>query len=120
MTPKKIAIAGLAAALLAMLAPAAGLAAEWSNVALVDSHCAQKANVKNDPDSHTRDCMLMCEKNGYGIYTAEGEYLKFDAEGSKKAYELLKATDRADHLRVDVVGEREGGTLKVTSIAMTS
>ncbi|HLF57318.1 MAG TPA: hypothetical protein VI942_10780 [Thermoanaerobaculia bacterium] len=107
-------------ALAALLAPGAIFAAEWSNVTLVDSHCAQKANVKENPDSHTRDCMLMCEKNGYGIYTSEGEYLKFDAEGSKKAYDLLKASDKVDHLRVNVTGEREGDTLKVSTIAMTS
>jgi hypothetical protein len=120
MNPKRIAVLAVAVALAALLVPGAAQAAEWSNVALVDSHCGQKANVQKDPDSHTRDCMLMCAKNGYGILTADGKFLKFDEAGSAKALELLKASSKADHLRVNVVGEQSGDTLKVSSIAMTS
>jgi hypothetical protein len=112
-----VVLAGLAALL---LAPVAARAEEWKNVSLIDGHCAGKASVKADPDSHTRDCLLMCAKGGYGIWTAGGEHLKFDAEGSKKAEALLEASTKADHVRVDVVGEREGDVLRVTSISMSS
>jgi hypothetical protein len=111
-------ITALTIGALAMLAlPAAAHAESWSNVPLVDVSCSTK--VKDDPDAHTRDCALLCAKSGYGIWTADGKYLKFDADGSKKAQALLQASDRKDHLRVDVAGELVDGALKVTSIAMS-
>lgn len=105
------------AALLALVLPAAARAESWTRVALVDVSCSTR--VKADPDAHTRACALKCAASGYGIWTADGTYLKFDAEGSKKAQALLEASDRKDHLRVDVSGELVDGALKVTSIAMS-
>jgi hypothetical protein len=105
------------AALVALLVPAAALADSWSNVALVDVNCSQR--VKDDPDAHPRACALKCADSGYGIWTAEGEYLKFDAAGSKKAKALLEASDRADTLRVDVTGELADGVLTVATIRFT-
>lgn len=93
-------------------------AESWTNVSLVDVNCSTK--VKADPDSHPRSCALKCASSGYGIFTADGNYVKFDAEGSKKALELLKASDQADHLRVNVTGAMVDGALKVESIAMAS
>ena len=55
--------------------------------------------------------------NGYGIWTADGKFLKFDAPGSEKALAMLQASEKKDHLRVDVEGTIEGETLKVASIA---
>jgi hypothetical protein len=46
------------------------------------------------------------------------QFLKFDAEGNKKVVEALKASEKKDHLRVDVSGEAQGDTLKVTSIKL--
>jgi len=60
----------------------------------------------------------MCKKSGYGVITENHKFLKFDEVGNKKAFEALKATDKEDHLRVDVTGEVEGDTLKVTSLKM--
>lgn len=96
----------------------AALAESWDNVALVDVNCSTR--VKDDADAHTRACALKCASSGYGIWTADGKYVKFDAEGSKKALELLKASDRADHLRVNVTGEMVDGALKVASIEMAT
>jgi hypothetical protein len=103
------------AVLVALVAPGAAFAATFTNVALVDANCSNKT--KADPDSHTRACALKCASSGYGVWTADGKYLKFDAAGSEKAKALLEASDKKDKLRVDIEGTVEGETLTVTSIA---
>ncbi len=91
-------------------------AQNWDNVTLIDAMCAAKA--KADPDAHPRSCALQCSKAGYGILTADGNFLKFDSAGNAKAAELLKSTTKADHLRVKVNGERQGDQLAVESISL--
>jgi hypothetical protein len=104
-----------AVALLVAL-PGAVWAETWTNVSLVDVNCSTK--VASDPDSHPRSCALKCASSGYGVFTADGKYVKLDADGSKKALELLKASSQTDHLRVNVTGEMVDGALKVSSIEM--
>jgi hypothetical protein len=100
-----------------LLAFPMGAAAEtWKNVPVIDTLCVSK--VKADPDKHTTQCALQCVKGGYGLLTAEGTYLKFDAPGNDKTVAALKATKRADHLRATVVGDRDGENIKVTSISI--
>lgn len=94
--------------------PALGAAATFTNVPVVDVNCSSK--VAADPDSHPRACALKCAASGFGVVTQDKQFLKFDAEGNTKIVEALKASDRKDHLRVDVSGDVQGGTLKVTSI----
>jgi hypothetical protein len=106
----------LAAVLTLGLLPAAAAAETWKNAPLVDSHCVAK--VKANPDAHERSCAIQCASGGYGILTAEGDYLKFDEAGSAKALEALKASEKKDTLRADVTGTRDGSTLKVESIAL--
>lgn len=107
----------LLAALIAMAVPS--FAAEtWTNVPIVDTLCAAKTTTKANPDAHTRACALQCEKGGYGIVTADGAYLKFDAAGNTKAAAALKSSKQTDHLRVTVTGDRDGNTLKVSSLKM--
>lgn len=96
--------------------PGAVWAETWTNVSLVDVNCSTK--VKDDPDAHPRSCALKCASSGYGIFTADGKYVKLDADGSKQALELLKASDRTDHLRVNLTGEMVDGAIKVASIEM--
>ena len=110
-----IAVGIAMAFVVALVAPGAAFAASFTNVALVDANCSNKT--KADPDSHTRACALKCASSGYGVWTADGKYLKFDAAGSEKAKALLDASDKKDKLRVDVEGTVEGETLTVTSIA---
>lgn len=98
------------------VAPAVALAETWTNVSIVDVNCSAK--VAANPDAHTRDCALQCAKSGYGIVTPEGKYLKLDAEGTKRAYELLKSSDRKDHLRVTLSGALADGTIQVTAIEL--
>jgi len=96
--------------------PAALLAETWTGVPLVDRNCSNK--VKDDPDAHPRECALKCAASGYGILTADGGFLAFDADGSKRALQALEASEKADHLRVDVTGTVEEGVLKVESLKL--
>jgi hypothetical protein len=97
-------------------APAFAFATSFENVAVVDVGCSKK--VAADPDSHTRACALGCAKSGYGILTSDQRFLKFDAAGNAKILEELKASDKKDHLRVNVDGDVQGDTLKVTSVKL--
>jgi hypothetical protein len=105
-----LALIGLAAM------PALGAVESYKDVAVVDVNCSKK--VAADPDSHTRDCALKCAASGFGIVTKDKQFLKFDAAGNSKITEALKASDKKDHLRVDVSGDVQGDTLKVTSIKL--
>ncbi len=88
----------------------------FKNVALVDVACSSK--VKANPDSHTRDCAIKCEKSGYAIVTSDGSVLKLDEKGNQEAAAALKASKKSDHLRATVTGDRDGDTLKVKSLKM--
>jgi hypothetical protein len=93
-----------------------GAAETYTNVPVVDVNCSSK--VAADPDSHPRACALKCAASGFGIVTKDKQFLKLDAAGNAKIVEALKASDKKDHLRVDVSGDVQGDTLKVTSIKL--
>lgn len=92
------------------------LAETFKNVPVVDTNCSTKAAA--DPDSHTRECALKCAGSGFGIVTQDKKFLKFDASGNAKITEALKASNKKDHLRVDVTGDVDHDTLKVTSVSL--
>jgi hypothetical protein len=96
--------------------PALAAVETYKDVPVVDVNCSTK--VAADPDSHTRACALKCAASGFGIVTKDKQFLKFDAEGNAKITDALKASDKKDHLRVDVSGDVQGDTLKVTSIKL--
>jgi hypothetical protein len=96
--------------------PALAANESFKGVSLIDSNCSKKAAA--DPDSHTRECALKCQASGYGILTSDPKFIKFDAAGNSKISEALKASDKKDHLRVDVSGEVKGDTLEVTSVKL--
>ncbi len=106
----------VAALLAAGAFPLLASAETWKGVSVIDTMCVSK--VKADPDAHPKSCALQCQKGGYGLLTTDGAYLKFDAAGNEKALAALKASKKDDHLRATVVGERDGETIKVTSIQM--
>ena len=110
LTRTVLVVAGLMA--LPMLAGAE----TWTNVPVIDTLCVSK--VKAEPDKHTTECALKCVKGGYGLLTADGTYLKFDAPGNEKTVAALKTTKKTDKLRATVVGEREGESIKLTSISI--
>jgi len=99
-----------------MATPALAATQTFNDVSVVDVACSKK--VAADADSHTRDCALMCEKSGFGIVTAAKKFLKFDADGNAKILAALKASDKKDHLRVDVSGDVQGDTIKVSSVKL--
>jgi hypothetical protein len=92
------------------------LAATFNDVSILDVACSKKAAAT--ADAHTRDCALGCKESGFGIVTADNKFLKFDAAGNAKMLEQLKASDKADHLRVNVSGDVQGDTIKVTSVKL--
>lgn len=96
--------------------PVIGSAGTFKNASMVDVMCSGQS--AGNPDAHTRACALQCQDNGYGIYTKDGKFLKFDSQGNAKAVAALKASPKTDHLRVDVTGEESGGTLKVESLKL--
>jgi len=93
------------------------LAEEWKNAAVVDVQCSAKA--KANPDAHTRQCAMGCAKSGFGIFTSDGKFLKFDAKGNAAMVEALKKTEKTDHLRVNVKGDVSGDMIKVESLSLS-
>ena len=89
----------------------------WQNVPVVDTMCYSK--VKDNPDGHTKKCLIECAKSGFGIIDAEGNYLKLDTDGNAKVLDLVKKSDKKEGLRLDVTGERRGDTILVTSVSMS-
>ncbi|HWB32418.1 MAG TPA: hypothetical protein VG714_04525 [Acidobacteriaceae bacterium] len=94
--------------------PALAATQTFKDAPVVDVDCHQK--VAADPDAHTRACAMACVKSGYGIFTEDKKFLRFDAEGNAEIAKQLKASTKADHLRVNVTGDVEGDQLKVTTI----
>lgn len=99
-----------------MAAPALAATQNFNNVSVIDVSCSKKAAA--DADAHTRTCALQCQKSGFGILTADKKFLKFDEAGNEKILAELKATDKKDHLRVNVSGDVNGDTLKVASVKL--
>jgi len=96
--------------------PVIASAETFKDVPVVDANCSAK--VAGAPDSHTRACALKCAASGFGIVTSDKKFLKFDTEGNTQILAALKASSKKDHLRVDVDGEVQGDTLKVTSVRL--
>lgn len=92
-------------------------AAEWKDAPVTDISCSSKA--KANPDAHTKACAMQCAKSGFGIFTQDGKFLKFDAKGNQEMMDALKKSNKTDHLRVDVKGEQSGDTIKVESLSLT-
>jgi len=95
--------------------PLTALADSWKGVALVDNDC--RGMVK-DPDTHPTSCALKCEKSGYSVQTADGQWLKLDAAGNKAAVAALHKTKKADHLRADVDGTLKGDMIRVKTLSI--
>jgi hypothetical protein len=67
---------------------------------------------------HTKQCGLMpdCAKSGFGIFTRDGKYLKFDATGSQQAEAALQKSDKKDGFEVQVTGEQKGDEIAVSDL----
>jgi hypothetical protein len=99
-----------------LVLPAFAVAEDWSNVSMIDTQCSTKA--KANPDTHTKSCALACAKSGFGIVDKDGNYLKFDAKGNQEAKSLLESSNKQDHIRVNVSGNKEGNVIHVQSVKM--
>ena len=107
----------LAVLVLATAAPASAAEQTWKDVTVIDKMCLAK--MKDTPEKHTKDCLLKCESSGYGIVTTEGKekkFVKFDSKGNDLTVAALKAAKKTVDLKATVVGEMEGGVIKVKSI----
>lgn len=96
--------------------PALAATETFKNVSVIDVNCHTK--FAKNADAHPRECALKCSASGYGIFTEDGKYLKFDKKGNEEILSQLKASDKKDHLRVDVTGDVEGDMVKVTSVKL--
>ena len=104
---------------------AAGLcAAEKKTISgyLMDKACSADAIKKGEKvaKEHGVDCALMddCLKSGFGVYTADGKYIAFDAAGNKKAEAALRASKKKTDLQVAVTGDVSGDNMKVATLAL--
>jgi len=108
---------------LALLAgfSAAASAAEVEGI-LIDKMCSAKAlsGGQSAAKAHDKDCLLQdaCTKTGYGVYTADGKYLKLDAAGDEKALAAIKASKKKDNFNVRVTGDVQGDSIKVTNLKL--
>jgi hypothetical protein len=93
----------------------AAVAGEWHGY-LMDAMCAAK--MKDKAAGHKAKCALSCAKTGYGIVTADGQYVKFDEAGNAKAQEALKATSKEQDLKVKVTGTKEADMILVESVTI--
>ena len=71
-------------------------------------------------EAHTREDLLKPEnqKSGYGVYTSDNKFLKFDEAGNRKALAAIKASTKLDDFEVEVTGEVKGDTIKVESLKL--
>jgi hypothetical protein len=97
---------------------------------LMDQMCSGKADLRISgatgllvggrivAEAHTRECLLMpeCQKSGYGVYTSDNKFLKFDEAGNRKALAAVKASSKLDGFEVEITGEVKGDTIKVVSL----
>lgn len=108
----------LAALIVSLWIPTVALAAKWDNASLIDQKCATK--VKDHPDNHPTSCLIKCAEHGYGIQTSDGKYLKLDEGGNKMALAALKATEKKDHIRVNVQGDAKGDVIEVKALEIAN
>lgn len=69
-------------------------------------------------EAHTKEELLKPEnqKSGYGVYTSDNKFLKFDEVGNRKALAAIKASTRLDDFEVEVTGEVKDDTIKVATL----
>src|ERR1700746_711458 len=97
--------------LTAILASFAAAAAgeTFNDAPVIDVACAK--NSASNPDAHSRECALECQKSRFGIVTSDRKFLKFDSQGNTLVLEALKKSKKDYHLRVNVSGDIQGDTL---------
>jgi len=84
---------------------------------LVDQMCGGEVKDAAKAAAHSKECALMdhCLASGFGIF-ADGKYVKFDAEGSKKAKALVEKTKKEKDIAIVAEGTLDSDTLTVASL----
>ena len=84
---------------------------------LIDQMCGGEVKDAAKAAEHSKECALMdhCAATGFGIF-ANGKYVKFDAEGSKKAKTLVENTKKEKDVAIVAEGTLDGDTLTVASL----
>jgi hypothetical protein len=84
---------------------------------LVDQMCGGELKDASKAADHSKECALMdhCLASGFGIF-ADGKYVKFDAEGSKKAKALVEKTKKEKDISIVAEGTLNGDTLTVATL----
>ena len=84
---------------------------------LIDQMCGGEVKDAAKAAEHSKECALMdhCASSGFGIF-ANGKYVKFDAEGSKKANALVEKTKKEKDITIVAEGTLDGDTLTVASL----
>jgi hypothetical protein len=91
----------------------------WKNVMLLDVMCSKLDRVMNNPPDHPRACILECHDDGYGVVLSNGDFVKFDAAGSRMAIDVLRSDDAPDqNVRVNVSGKLKDGVIEVKRITL--
>ena len=84
---------------------------------LLDQMCGAGVKDTAKAAEHTKECALMdhCAAAGYGIF-AEGKFITFDAEGSRKAKALFEKSKKEKDIQVVAEGTLNGGVFTVSAI----
>ena len=104
---------------------AAGVAvAEQKTISgyLLDKACSADALKKGQKvaKEHGKDCALMddCMKSGFGVFTADGKFIAFDAAGNTRAVSALRAAKKDTGFQVTVTGDASGDSIKVATLKL--
>lgn len=85
---------------------------------LIDVMCGEVAAFNLEKAaSHKVSCSvsLNCRESGFGIIT-QGKFYPFDQMGNQKALNLLKGTRKKSHVKVEVTGDLDGDTVRVSKL----
>ena len=106
------------AAAATMPLPAGALAA--NDVQVVMGYLMPFKCQNDDKATHTRECALRaeCIITGYGIALADGSFVQFDQDGTKKAIQLLRSSRKNADLRAVAEGTQVGPLLHLKSLRL--
>lgn len=88
---------------------------------LVDTACATEDGKKPGFGAkHSRGCLNMeeCAQSGYGVLTADQQYIKFDKAGDATAKEFISHLTKRNDIQVVVTGSVDGSKMTVSKIEL--
>jgi hypothetical protein len=104
---------------LALIAPAAS-SGNPADAEIVRGHLMPFKCQNDEKVTHTRECALRpeCMATGYGLALADGTFLQFDLEGSRKAVRVLTRSAKTNDLVAEAEGYRVGPLFRVRTIRL--